>query len=63
MSSPCAIIIALGQPSDPKPHDATMQTMAEQVAALLPGWTIRGATLESPGSVAVAVEGLERPLV
>lgn len=63
MSSPSAIIIALGQPSDPNPHDVTMQAMAQKVAALLPGWTIRGATLESPGSVAAAAEGLDRPLV
>lgn len=63
MSNRCAIIIALGQPSDPKPHDVTMQEMAEKVAALLPGWTIRGATLESPGSVAAAAEGLDRPLI
>lgn len=58
-----AIIIALGQPSDPKPHDATMQAMAEKVAGLLPGWTVRGATLESQGSVAAAAEGLANPLV
>lgn len=63
MSSPCAIIIALGQPSAPKPHDAAMQAMAKKVAALLPGWTVRGATLESPGSVAAAADGMERPLV
>lgn len=58
-----AIIIALGQPSDPTPHDATMHAMAKAVAKLLPGWTIRGATLESPGSVATAAEGLGAPLV
>lgn len=56
-----AIIIALGQPSDPLPHDATMQAMAGKVADLLPDWTVRGATLESQGSV--AAEGLNRPLV
>ena len=46
-----AIVIALGQPSDPTPHDATMRAMAQEVANLLPGWTIRGATLASPGSL------------
>lgn len=63
MESRNAIIIALGQPSDPKPHDATMQGLAEKVAARFSGWTIRGATLESPGSLAAAAEGMERPLV
>jgi sirohydrochlorin ferrochelatase len=57
------IIIALGQPSDPLPHDASMRKMAAEVGELLPGWTVRGATLESPGSVVAAAEGLDRPLV
>jgi sirohydrochlorin ferrochelatase len=63
MTQNSAIIIALGQPSDPEPHDATMQAMAGKIAALLPGWTIRGATLESPASMAAAAEGLDRPMV
>jgi len=58
-----AIIVALGQPSDPLPHDATMREMAEKVQTLLPGWTIRGATLESPGSIAAAADGMNCPVV
>jgi sirohydrochlorin ferrochelatase len=58
-----AIVIALGQPSDPLPHDEAMRLMAARVEERLPGWTVRGATLESPESVRTAAEGLDRPLV
>lgn len=58
-----AIVIALGQPSAPLAHDAVMQTMAREVGALLPAWDVRGATLESPASLAAAAEGQLQPLV
>lgn len=63
MQSRNAIIIALGQPSDPRPHDATMREMAEKVQALLPDWTVRGATQESPGSIASAASGMSSPVI
>jgi sirohydrochlorin ferrochelatase len=58
-----AMVIALGQPSDPVPHVATLRQIATRVMGLLPGWTVRGAVMESPGSVKAAACGLERPLV
>lgn len=58
-----AIVIALGQPSAPLAHDAVMRAMARDVEALLPGWNVRGATLESPASLAAAAEGQLQPLI
>lgn len=58
-----AIVIALGQPSAPIAHDAVMHAMAREVGALLPGWDVRGATLESPQSLAAAADGQVQPLV
>lgn len=63
MISPNALVIALGQPSDPLPHDGVMRGLAEDIQAILPGWTIRGATLESPESIAVAAADLQHPLI
>lgn len=40
-----------------------MAELAGQVSARLPGWTVRSATLASPGSLAEALEGLAEPLV
>lgn len=58
-----AIVIALGQPSAPLAHDTVMHAMARDVGSLLPGWDVRGATLESPASLATASEGQVQPLV
>lgn len=58
-----AIIVAHGQPSDPGPAEAEIAALAAKVAALLPGWTVRSATLAQPGALDRAVAGLDAPLV
>lgn len=40
-----------------------MADLAARVSALLPGWTVRGATLAGPGSLQQALHGLSRPMV
>lgn len=52
-----AVIISHGQPSDPDPAEAALADLAIRVAALMPGWQIRSATLAKPGSVQAAVAG------
>ncbi|NJS38937.1 MAG: cobalamin biosynthesis protein CbiX [Rhodobacteraceae bacterium] len=52
-----AVIVAHGQPSDPEPAARALAGLAAQVAALLPGWEVRAATLAEPGAIARAVEG------
>ncbi len=39
-----------------------MRALADSVAALLPGWRVRGATLAAEGALAAALRGLEAPL-
>ncbi|MGL4278999.1 MAG: sirohydrochlorin chelatase [Albidovulum sp.] len=58
-----AIIVAHGQPSDPGPAEAEIAALAAKVAALLPDWTLRSATLAQPGALDRAVAGLDAPLV
>ncbi len=58
-----AVIIAHGSPSDPAAQDGAMADLAARVQALLPGWTVRGATLASSGSLARALDGMARPLI
>jgi sirohydrochlorin ferrochelatase len=58
-----ALIVAHGSPSAPGPQDEAMARLAERVAAWLPGWLVRGATLAAPGSLDRALEGMSRPLV
>lgn len=48
---PAALIVAHGQPSDPGPAEAGLQRLASEVAAALPGWHIRAATLAAPGAL------------
>lgn len=60
---PEALIIAHGAPSNPAPQQARMHALAEAVAAYLPGWLVRGATLAAPGALAGALQGLTAPLV
>ncbi|MGR3636270.1 MAG: sirohydrochlorin chelatase [Shimia sp.] len=43
-----ALIVAHGQPSDPEPPELWLADFAAQVAALLPDWTIRSATIAKP---------------
>lgn len=58
-----AIIVAHGQPSDPDPAEAEIAALASRVAAHLPGWTIRSATLAKPGALDRAVADLSAPLI
>ncbi|MFV0490278.1 MAG: CbiX/SirB N-terminal domain-containing protein [Pseudorhodobacter sp.] len=58
-----AILVAHGAPADPVSQDAAMARLALQVAARLPGWDIRGATLAMEGSLARAVAAMDAPLI
>lgn len=53
-----ALIVAHGQPSDPRPAGAALEALAARVAALLPGWSVGAATLAEDGAMARAVVGL-----
>lgn len=53
-----ALIVAHGQPSDPRPAGAALEALAARVAALLPGWSVGAATLAEEGAIARAVAGL-----
>lgn len=52
-----ALIVAHGQPSDPRPSGAALEALAAQVGALMPGWSVGAATLAEEGALARAVEG------
>ena len=52
-----ALIVSHGQPSDPDPAETELAELAGKVAALLPGWDLRSATLAKPGALAKAVQG------
>lgn len=52
-----AIIVAHGQPSDPRPAGAALEVLAAQVQALMPGWSVGAATLAEEGAIARAVAG------
>ena len=58
-----ALIVAHGQPSDPAPAEADLDRLRGAVAALLPGWTVRAATLAAPGALDRALHGLSAPRV
>lgn len=58
-----ALIVAHGQPSDPRPAALALERLAERVGALLPGWDVRAATLAEPGAIARAVAGHEGGVV
>ena len=60
---PTAILVAHGAPADPDPQDETLHALASKVAALLPEWEIRGATLAREGSLDCALDGLDSPLI
>lgn len=51
-----ALIVAHGQPSDPRPAGAALEALAAQVEALMPGWSVGAATLAEEGALARAVE-------
>lgn len=52
-----ALIVAHGQPSDPRPAGAALEALAARVEALMPGWSVGAATLAEDGAVARAVVG------
>jgi sirohydrochlorin ferrochelatase len=58
-----AVIVAHGSPSDPGAQEAALMALAAEVGALLPGWTVRGATLAAERSLQAALAGLAAPLV
>ncbi|MDO9524177.1 MAG: CbiX/SirB N-terminal domain-containing protein [Gemmobacter sp.] len=62
-SSQSALIVAHGSPADPAPHEAALQALAQAVNALMPGWTVRGATLAAPGALEAALSCLDAPLI
>jgi sirohydrochlorin ferrochelatase len=51
-----ALIVAHGAPSAPDGPSRVMRALGASVTALLPGWTVRGATLAAPGAIAAALE-------
>ena len=58
-----ALIVAHGQPSDPRPAADALERLAQAVAGLLSGWQVRAATLAEPGAMARAVAGTEGGVV
>jgi sirohydrochlorin ferrochelatase len=52
-----ALIVAHGQPSDPRPAGAALEILAAKVQALLPGWSVGAATLAEDGAIAQATAG------
>lgn len=58
-----AVIVAHGSPSDPEPQERDLQHLATKVAAALPGWQVRGATLATPGAFDSAISDLNSPLI
>jgi sirohydrochlorin ferrochelatase len=53
-----ALIVAHGAPLAPDGPSRVMRALGASVAALLPGWTVRGATLAAPGAIAAALKEL-----
>lgn len=51
-----ALILAHGQPSDPRPAGAALEALAARVETLMPGWSVGAATLAEEGAVARAVK-------
>jgi sirohydrochlorin ferrochelatase len=52
-----ALIVAHGQPSDPRPAGAALEALAARVEAMLPGWSVAAATLAEDGAIAQSVKG------
>jgi sirohydrochlorin ferrochelatase len=55
------LIVAHGQPSDPRPLGAEIEALATRVAALLPGRHVGAATLAEPRALAMAVQAAGGP--
>lgn len=58
-----ALIVAHGQPSDPRPAGAALEVLAAQVERLMPGWTVAAATLAEADAVARGVAGRDGSVV
>jgi len=58
-----ALIVAHGQPTDPRPAGAALEALAAKVQALMPGWSVGAATLAEEGAIDRAVEGRPGGLV
>ncbi|MGP3699272.1 sirohydrochlorin chelatase [Rhodobacter sp. NSM] len=56
-----ALIVAHGQPSDPRPAAAEIEALAAAVALQLPGWRVRSATLAEAGALAREVSAAGAP--
>ena len=52
-----ALIVAHGQPSDPRPAGAALEALAARVEGLMPGWSVGAATLAEEGAITRAVAG------
>jgi len=55
MTTPAALVVSHGQPSDPDPAEAELSLFTAQVAAQLPGWQVTSATLAKPGALDAAL--------
>ncbi|TMV08019.1 cobalamin biosynthesis protein CbiX [Ruegeria sediminis] len=55
---PHAVIVAHGQPSDPKPAEAALRDFAGRVGAASPGVTVHSATLSAPKRLETVLDGL-----
>lgn len=53
-----AVMVAHGSPSDPDQQEAALERLAADVAAEMPGWQVRGATLAAGDALGRAFEGL-----
>jgi sirohydrochlorin ferrochelatase len=60
---PVGVIVAHGQPSDPGPAEAEIAALAARVAASLPGWSVRSATLAQEDALARALDGADQACV
>lgn len=58
-----ALLVAHGQPSNPFPAARALEDLAMQVAAFLPRWNVRAATLAEPLAIARGVSGRDFGLV
>jgi sirohydrochlorin ferrochelatase len=58
-----ALIVAHGSPADPAPQEAAVRALAAEVAALMPGWRVEGATLAAAGALEAALSRLTAPLI
>jgi sirohydrochlorin ferrochelatase len=58
-----AIIVAHGQPSDPRPAAAELAALAARVAGHLPGWQVRSVTLAEGGALAGVARAMDAGVI